>query len=73
MLVLGSKCEAPPSQHPIDLSPLLFPEGIHVRLVFWRRKWQPTLVLLPEKFHGLRASSEPGRLQSMGSQRVRHD
>ena len=21
---------------------------------FWRRKWQPTLVLLPGKFHGLR-------------------
>ena len=21
----------------------------------WRRKWQPTPVLLPEKFHGLRS------------------
>ena len=29
--------------------------------------------LLPGKFHGLRGSSEPGRLQSMGSQRVGHD
>ena len=34
----------------------------------WRRKWQPTLVLLPGKFH-----VEPGRLQSMGSRRVGHD
>ena len=39
----------------------------------WRREWQPTPVLLPGKFHGLRGSSEPGRLRSMGSQRVRHD
>ena len=39
----------------------------------WRRKWQPTRVLLPGKFHGLRGSLEPGRLQSMGSQRVGHD
>ena len=30
----------------------------------WRRKWQPTSVLLPGKFHGL---------QSTGSQRVGHD
>ena len=44
-----------------------------VRKIPWRRKWQPTPVLLPGKFHGLRGSSEPGRLQSMGSQRVRHD
>ena len=39
----------------------------------WRRKWQPTPVLLPGKFHGLRGSSEPGRLQSMGLQRVGQD
>ena len=38
--------------------------------VFWQ--WLKT-VLLPGKFHGLRGSSEPGRLQSMGSQRVGHD
>ena len=31
----------------------------------WRRKWQPTPVLLPGK-----SLEEPGRLQSMGSQRV---
>ena len=37
------------------------------------RAWKPTPVLLPGKFHGLGGSSEPGRLQSMGSQRVRHD
>ena len=28
----------------------------------WRRKWQPTLVFLPEEFHG---PKEPGELQSM--------
>ena len=37
----------------------------------WRRKWQLTPVLLPGKFHGW--TEEPGRLQSMGSQRVEHD
>ena len=31
-----------------------------VRKIPWRRKWQPTPVLLPRKFHG------SGRLQSMG-------
>ena len=36
----------------------------------WRRKWQPTPVLLHRKFHGWK---EPGGLQSMGSQRVAHD
>ena len=35
-----------------------------------RRQWQPTPVLLPGKSHG---GEEPGRLQSMGSLRVRHD
>ena len=34
------------------------------------KKMQSTLVLLPEKFPW---TEEPGRLQSMGSQRVRHD
>ena len=33
----------------------------------WRRKWQPTPVLLPRKSHGQRS------LVSMGSQRVGHD
>ena len=33
----------------------------------WRRKWQPTPVCLPRKFH-----EETGRLQSMGPQRVGH-
>ena len=85
--------------------------------IFWRRKWQPTPVLLPGKSHGQRSlvgyspwsrkesdmtsdftftfhfhalekemathssvlawripwTEEPGRLQSIGSQRVRHD
>ena len=34
-------------------------------------KWQPTPVLLPGKSHG--RTEEPGRLQSVGSQRVRHN
>ena len=37
-----------------------------VRKIPWRRKWQPTLVFLLEKFHG----QEPGELHSVGSQRV---
>ena len=36
----------------------------------WRRKWQPIPVLLPGKIPRLK---EPGRLYSMGSQRVGHD
>ena len=35
----------------------------------WRTAWQPTPVSLPGVLHG----QEPGRLQSAGSQRVRHD
>ena len=36
----------------------------------WRRKWQPTPVFLPGKIPW---TEEPGRRQSMGSQRVTHD
>ena len=36
----------------------------------WSRKWHPTPVFLLGKFHG---QEEPGRLQSVGLQRVRHD
>ena len=36
----------------------------------WRRKWQPTPVFLPGESHRQR---NPGRLQSMGSQRVGHN
>ena len=35
-----------------------------------RRQWQPTPVLLPGKIPW---TEEPGRLRSMGSQRVRQD
>ena len=35
----------------------------------WRRKWQPTPVLLPGESQGW----EPGGLPSMGSHRVGHD
>ena len=38
--------------------------------VSWRRKWQPIPVFLPGEFPW---TEEPGGLQSMGSQRVRHD
>ena len=41
-----------------------------VRTIPWRRKWQPTSVFLPGKSHG---PEEPGRLQSMGSQRAGHN
>ena len=36
----------------------------------WRRKWQPTPVFLPGEAPW---TEEPGGLQSMGLQRVRHD
>ena len=38
------------------------------RKIPWRRAWQFTPVLLPQKSQGQR---EPGGLQSMGSQRVK--
>ena len=38
--------------------------------IHWRRNWQPTPVLLPEKIPW---TLEPGRLQSIRSQRVGHD
>ena len=39
-----------------------------VKVKTWRRKWQPTPVLLPGKL-----MEEPDRLKSMVSQRVRHN
>ena len=36
----------------------------------WRRKWQPTPVFLPGEAPW---TEEPGGLQSMGSQRLRHN
>ena len=36
----------------------------------WRRAWQPTPVFLPGESPW---TEEPGRLQSIGLQRVRHD
>ena len=41
-----------------------------VRKILWRRAWQPTPAFLPEKFY---AQKESVWLQSIGSQRVRHD
>ena len=41
-----------------------------VRKIPFRKKWQPTSVFLPGKYHGL---EEPGGLQSIGLQRVGHD
>jgi len=42
-------------------------EDFRVGKILQRRKWQPTPVFLLGDFHG---PEEPGRLQSMGSQRV---
>ena len=39
------------------------------RKIPWRRKWQPTPVFSPGESHG----EQPGRLQSMGLQKVGHD
>ena len=36
----------------------------------WKRSWQPSPVFLPPQSPW---TEEPGGLQSMGSQRVRHD
>ena len=41
-----------------------------VRNIPWRRKWQPTPVFLPGESPW---TKDPGGLQSVGSQRVRHD
>ena len=41
-----------------------------VRKIPWRRAWQPTPVFLPGESPW---TEEPGGLQSMGSQRVRHN
>ena len=41
-----------------------------VRKIPWSRKWQPTPVSLPGKIPW---TEGPGRLQSVGSQRVGHD
>ena len=41
-----------------------------VRKISCSRKWQPAPVFLPEKFQW---TEEPGGLQLIGSQRVRHD
>ena len=41
-----------------------------VRRIPWRKAWQPTPVFLPGESPW---TEEPGRLQSMGSQRVRHE
>ena len=36
----------------------------------WRRAWEPTPVFLPGR---IPRTEEPGRLQSVGLQRVKHD
>ena len=42
-----------------------------VKKIPWRRKWQPTPVFLPGE--SIPWTEEPGGLQSLRSQRVRHD
>ena len=39
--------------------PLINPFTVGVPIFFWRRKWQPTPVLLPGKSHGLRSLVAP--------------
>ena len=46
---------------------VFFGEIIIILYSRWRRRWQPTPVLLPRKSHGWRS------LVSMGSQRIGHD
>ena len=41
-----------------------------IRKISWRRKWRHTPVFLP---WGIPWTEEPGGLQSMGMQRVKHD
>ena len=43
---------------------------VKVRKIPWRRKWQPTPVFLPGKFHGQRS---PVGYSPWGRKRVRHD
>ena len=43
-------------------------QSLGVWKIHWRRDWVPTPVFLPGKFPWI---DEPGRLQSMTSQRVR--
>ena len=52
-----------------DLGSIPGPDPL-IGKIHWRRNWQPTPVLLPEKIPW---TLEPGRLQSIGSQRVGHD
>ena len=44
-------------------------QSLSVWKIRWRREWVLTPVFLPRKFPWI---DEPGRLQSMASQRVRH-
>ena len=55
-------------EYSFPLMIFLFSPWLYV--LNWRRKWQPTPVLLPGKIPW---TEEGGRLQSMGLQRVRHD
>ena len=53
-------------------SPAMWETWVHpwVGKISWRRAWQPTPVFFPGEFPW---TEEPGGLQSMGWQRVRHD
>ena len=44
--------------------------SIRIGKISWRKEWLPTPVFLPREFQW---TEEPGRLQSVGSQRVQHD
>ena len=69
------------SLDPMDINhhDPIFMDFTATRDTQWRRQWQPTPVLLPRKWTEemkmllLPWTEEPGRLQSVGSLRVRHN
>ena len=67
MLVAGASGKALSCQYRIHKRSGFNP---WVRKIPWRKAWQHTAVLLPG---GSPCTKEPGRLESIGSQRVRHN
>ena len=53
MTSLFAPCFLP--AHPLQLFFLPAFDSLSLSLLFWRRQWHPTLVLLPEKFYGRRS------------------
>ena len=71
----NNRCELCKISSTITQRQSIFVSILHLALLplatnYWRRKWQPIPALLPRKIPWV---EEPGRLQSMGSRRVRHN